>query len=262
MKILEQTKGELLFNSVSDFELTKLIKTEFDFTLIEPYTMIAQRNETPNCLGYILYGVIDVYAPAENGRTTLKGSLEKGECFGVEAFFGRGISFYDAISSGPVECLTISREKLGQILLDNSRLKQYYQSLFIEHLKRFSPRSVINFSGSVSFNTDDRRLKKCIAFIDTHYMENIRLDDAAGLSGLSRFHFSRLFRQATGRTFKEYLTTKRVEAAKRLLKIPEINISQACFSVGFNDASYFARCFRKHEGVTPSRFRKTSRAAY
>ncbi|MDY6852662.1 MAG: helix-turn-helix transcriptional regulator [Thermodesulfobacteriota bacterium] len=71
--------------------------------------------------------------------------------------------------------------------------------------------------------------------------------------------FSRVFKNKTGRSFKEYLNRVRIEMAKKLMKEKEMNVSEACFTVGFNDLSYFSRVFHNLEGTTPSSYRKNSR---
>ena len=259
MQTTESVKGAVQqFDGIEDYELNHLVETQFHPAVIAPYTLIAQRDKKIEKVGYIESGCIDLYARSDDGRTTLKGSLGHGDFFGVESLFDKGISFFDEMSTEKVQCLTIAPEKLMGILSSHGNLKTYFGSLVMRDLKRVFSRPGLEVKEKTAHpDLEDGRLKKCLAFINSHYMEDIRLDDAAKLSGLSRFHFSRTFRQITGQTFKNYLNTKRVEAAKRLLSLPGVNISQACYSVGFNDASYFARCFKKFEGVSPSRFRKT-----
>ena len=253
-----KTKGDQPITGIEDPEIRQIVETEFEPVVISAYTLIAERDKRVERIGYIQSGNIDLYAATDGEYATLKGTLGRGDYFGVEYLFDEGISFFDEMSTEKVECLAIEPEKFKKIVFGHENLKHYFTSLIMNSLKRFFSRPVIykiNNESKIPF-TGDRRLKKCMAFIDSHYMEHIRLEDVAKITGLSRFHFSRLFRQVTGHTFKDYLNMKRVEAAKQLLQYPEINISQACFSVGFNDASYFARLFRKYEGMSPSRFRK------
>ena len=74
---------------------------------------------------------------------------------------------------------------------------------------------------------------------------------------MSKYHFTRTFKAVTGNTFKTYHNKKRIEAAKKLLTNVEMSVTDVCYSLGFTDASYFNRVFRKHEDTTPSTYRNS-----
>ena len=79
--------------------------------------------------------------------------------------------------------------------------------------------------------------------------------ELAGSARMTRNHFSTLFREHTGKSFTIYLREKRIALAMELLGDPRINISEAAFRAGYEDPGYFARCFRRETGVTPSEWR-------
>jgi AraC-like DNA-binding protein len=89
-------------------------------------------------------------------------------------------------------------------------------------------------------------------YIDSHIGENISLEAMAEMAGLSVFHFSRAFRQATGVAPHGYLLQRRIEHAAHLLSRTELPLSEIALAVGFSDHSHFARHFRRHTGTTPS----------
>jgi AraC-like DNA-binding protein len=101
-----------------------------------------------------------------------------------------------------------------------------------------------------------KAIRKALQLIDAHYHEALTLDAVAGRAGLSRYHFSRLFKACTGAAFKTYLNRQRIEAAKRRMQAEGLNVSEAAFRVGFSDLSHFSRQFKRLEGVPPSVFRK------
>lgn len=68
-------------------------------------------------------------------------------------------------------------------------------------------------------------------------------------------HLCRIFRRTFGVTPVEYRTAVRLERAKAFLRDPKLSVSEAAYAAGFRDPGYFARCFRKQNGVTPSVFR-------
>ena len=96
-------------------------------------------------------------------------------------------------------------------------------------------------------------------YIRQHCNEEISLDDIAELSGFSKYHFSRLFREYTGTSFYKYLNQKRIEFAEQLLLDPEVNITEAAVRSGFNSISAFIRMFKQIKGCTPTEFRNMHR---
>ncbi|MFC7678469.1 helix-turn-helix domain-containing protein [Paenibacillus sp. GCM10028914] len=100
------------------------------------------------------------------------------------------------------------------------------------------------------------RLKKVIAYIQTHYPQPIRLSELADLIPMSEGQFSRFFKSMTGQTPVDYMNSYRVRQAVELLRQPEYKISDIAMDVGFGHISYFVRVFRKFMNCTPSEFRK------
>jgi AraC-like DNA-binding protein len=92
-------------------------------------------------------------------------------------------------------------------------------------------------------------------FVDGHFSEPLILADIARRFNLSVSTFHRSFRKLTGRTFGAYLTGKRIEEAKRLLKTTSLPLEQVAQACGFNSASYFIQSFRKALRVTPGQYR-------
>lgn len=99
-------------------------------------------------------------------------------------------------------------------------------------------------------------------YIETHYMENIRLKDLAELVGFSEGHFTRIFREEFGVTFVQYLTNCRIVHSKELLLDTSVPIEQIAYQVGINSYSYFCTCFKRLCGVSPGEFRKNNREKY
>ncbi len=97
---------------------------------------------------------------------------------------------------------------------------------------------------------------RALHFINKNFHRPLSLEEVSRESGMSMYHFARTFKAVTGITFKTYHNKKRIEAAKDLLKDHEMHITDVCYSLGFNDASYFNRVFRKYEGTTPSSYKK------
>ncbi|WP_219835431.1 helix-turn-helix domain-containing protein [Paenibacillus sp. R14(2021)] len=92
-------------------------------------------------------------------------------------------------------------------------------------------------------------------FIDRSYPEPITLESIAGRYFVSKEHLSRMFKQVTGSTVMDYIITKRIEEANRLLQA-SVSIKNAAEAVGYTDLTYFHRIFKKITGVTPAQARR------
>jgi two-component system response regulator YesN len=102
-----------------------------------------------------------------------------------------------------------------------------------------------------------RLIDEAIGYIKEHSGDHdLSLDKVAEAVHISPFYLSHLFRDELGTTFISYLTEIRLEEAKRLLKTTSLTMAQISEKVGYSDASYFSRVFKKHLRVTPARFRR------
>lgn len=91
--------------------------------------------------------------------------------------------------------------------------------------------------------------------IDRAYAEPIDLDALAARAGCSRYHFLRSFRAAYGETPVRYLTRRRIERAKDLLRSANLTVTEVCWLVGFASLGSFSSRFRELVGVPPSVYR-------
>lgn len=93
-------------------------------------------------------------------------------------------------------------------------------------------------------------------YIGAHYGDpNLSLQEVAGQINLSPNHFSMIFGQEAGATFKSYLTEIRIAKARELLRATPLRPSEIAVQVGYNDPHYFSHVFRKQTGLTPTEFR-------
>ncbi len=93
-------------------------------------------------------------------------------------------------------------------------------------------------------------------YVEEHLAETVSLATLAELARLSPFHFSRAFKQSFGMPPHRYLTSRRMERAKRLLADDAASITQIGLAVGFRETSSFTSAFRKHTGFAPTVFRR------
>jgi transcriptional regulator GlxA family with amidase domain len=82
------------------------------------------------------------------------------------------------------------------------------------------------------------------------------LADLAGIAGLSRTHFARQFRVATGFRPHDYLLRKRIERAQQMLAATSDALVDIAFSVGFQTQAHFSTVFKNIVGDTPRQWRR------
>ena len=97
-------------------------------------------------------------------------------------------------------------------------------------------------------------LTPAIEYVENNYREKISSADVAELCGLTTFQLSRAFRETYNLTFQDYVTRYRIREACRLLRNPAADIGDVGSLVGFNDASYFAKIFKRYLHCSPSQF--------
>ncbi len=99
-----------------------------------------------------------------------------------------------------------------------------------------------------------RKLRTAKRIMDEEYCCDLPVGELATQCGLSETHFRRLWRRVFGMTPTAYLRGRRVARAKDLLLSGLYSVSEAAHEVGFDDANYFSRVFRKETGLSPSEF--------
>ena len=102
----------------------------------------------------------------------------------------------------------------------------------------------------------DAVIGRCQTWIAEHYPEPNPVRAMVRLSGLAERTFNRRFQQATGMPPLEYVHALRLEEAKQVLESSDLLIEAVANEVGYEDASYFSRLFRRKVNLTPAQYRK------
>ncbi|URM30270.1 DNA-binding response regulator [Pseudomonas frederiksbergensis] len=100
-------------------------------------------------------------------------------------------------------------------------------------------------------------LSNVMLYIDQHFRDSIDQRELAKRCGMTTFRFSRLFKEANGVGFTDYILNKRMSFAKQLLDNSQMPITSIGYEAGFKDPSYFARAFKQFVNCTPSEYRLT-----
>jgi len=101
-------------------------------------------------------------------------------------------------------------------------------------------------------------LKPVLEYIETHYADNITLDDLSRVAGMNPRYFCRFFSSITNQTPMNYVNSYRIEQAAVMLDSGDVSVTEAGLSCGFGDTSYFIKCFKKYRGMTPKQYQRQS----
>lgn len=107
-----------------------------------------------------------------------------------------------------------------------------------------------------SRQSDDALIARCQTWIAEHYDEPAPVTAMVRLSGIAERSFKRRFRQATGMAPLEYVHTLRLEEAKQMLEAGDDSIEAIANAVGYEDAGFFSRLFRRQVNLTPMQYRR------
>lgn len=100
----------------------------------------------------------------------------------------------------------------------------------------------------------DNELKRLIDWTLENFSRDVTLDEAAAVTGYSRYYFCRWFKQAVNLTYLEYLTQVRVINAARLIQ-NKIPVAEAALLSGYESVPHFIKQFKRHFGMTPGKYR-------
>ena len=159
-------------------------------------------------------------------------------------------ALYDPLISQLVS--TIANEIEGG-LLDRILADALNTALAVQIMRLCSDPTAITVEPSSGLSRE--RLKRVYDYIEVHLDDRLTLTDLAAVACLSPYHFSRSFKQAVGIGPQRYVTQRRLERAKTLMRRTNQPVALIAQQVGFSDQSHLTSVFRREVGVTPGHFR-------
>ena len=148
--------------------------------------------------------------------------------------------------------------ELETIELSYQQIKEIENMATIEEVQLWITNVVEKFLEEVckTNNIKNRRLIEQITkYIRNNFKGNLTLEEISKAVFLSPYYLSHIFKEEQGITIMDYVTTVRIEEAKRLLREPQYNILQIAELTGYSDPSYFSKVFRKVIGMSPTQFK-------
>lgn len=148
-------------------------------------------------------------------------------------------------------------EKPGYDLI----LKAFVMQLIIHVLREATPEQLEN--NGVKLSTDEQQkqilVNEIIHYMEKHHTEDVSLSTLSQTMYISPAYISKVFKEETGESPINYLIKIRLTRAEELLKNKDVTVKQAANMVGYNDAYYFSKLFKKYYGFPPSEnWRKSS----
>ena len=142
---------------------------------------------------------------------------------------------------------TVGADRIHEMVTGPDTMADYVRMLLMEALRLRDEKQ----------QTQGKKvLQNALDYIEENYMQTtLNLNEVAQAIGMSPNYFSGLFSQEMKMTFVEYVTNKRMDQAKRLLRESDQSSAQIAAAVGYKDAHYFSFVFKKTVGVSPRDWR-------
>ena len=141
----------------------------------------------------------------------------------------------------------------GEYLEDLMEMQNYQQ------LQKWLEEKIIYVCRNIQMKKEENNIdvvKQAKQYIELNYAKDIDLDEVSKYLQISPYYFSKLFKKKTGKNFIEYLTQIRMEHAKILLSSSSMSMKEICMEVGYSDANYFSRAFKKNVGLSPTEYKE------
>lgn len=153
--------------------------------------------------------------------------------------------------------LDASIHALDQSLQDKDYASElYHKILFLEFMIQLNRAALHNKIAFVGDSASNEKLLLILSYINDHLTEDLTIDELSSRFYLSRSYLMHTFKEQTGYTIGNYLSTKRLLYAKELIA-GQTPITEVCYACGFKNYSTFSRAYKKSFGESPRDFRQS-----
>ena len=237
---LQKGKGE----HVIDFASYKI--SDHSFFFMRP-GQVHQLRLMAGSTGYLIQFKADFYYPTDKAsRHLLRRASHKTICK-LDAQKGRKLF---PILANMLQEYTTQQEGYQDVI------KAHLGIFFIELVRQRQDRK--NPTNSDSLYHQDR-IEELMSLLETHLVQYKKVSDYAGMLNLSTYQLNAITKDALGKTCSALIDEQIILESKRYLLSTANQVSQIAYHLGYDDASYFIRFFKKHTGYTPEAFRQQFR---
>ncbi|KEK26414.1 response regulator transcription factor [Bacillus gaemokensis] len=176
---------------------------------------------------------------------------------------------YIKILCGKDQCFLFLNERneemVEQIFID---LKSKYEELYwitsrelssveqwMDSVKSMKQFAELEIKYKVTIKNWPKTIKEAILYTMNHLSEPIVVSEVAEMVGLSRSHFSTLFKKVIGESFHSFTERRKLELAMQMLQTTSLTIQEVAEHIGITNSKYFSKWFKKCTGTTPSEYR-------
>ena len=142
------------------------------------------------------------------------------------------------------------------------KLEQFNKTEEVINFYRELITGYCNLIQEYALNHYSKPVQAALLLIQSDLSSDLTLGTVAQKLNLNRNYLSDLFRRETGEVFSSYVLKKRIQQAKHLLSTTSLPIQDIAWEVGFPDANYFTRLFRRETGHPPKYFRGKKNEKY
>ena len=187
----------------------------------------------------------------------------------VALLFPRGVLMDAAETLGPVEFEPLHYEphprlaQLVDIAVGEARSPGFASDLVLDGVIHAIAALLARVDGLTHAAEAERihlspvRLARVIDYVDANLHREITLSELAGVAQLSPFHFSRVFKRATGDAPYHFVCMRRLDRASQLLAEGTMPLAELALACGFSSQAHFTAAFSKFRGISPGRFRRS-----
>lgn len=143
----------------------------------------------------------------------------------------------------------LQRESFGCELL----LKTFLMQMLITVYRKSKRLHELAPPQQITYTQDN--VRRILQYINQHYTENFSLQELSQELHLNKYYICHCFKEITGYTVNNYVISKRIEEAKKMLQATHEPVGIIAEKLGFNTAVHFSRAFKKFAGVPPQRYR-------
>ena len=144
---------------------------------------------------------------------------------------------------------------IKKILLEYSLKQRYYLEVSCGLLKQLL--TELHRYEAQNESTSSVPLNRIIDYINNNFSKEITNKQLAKIAGYHEYHLNRLFMNATGTSMHQYILNLRMNKAQHLILNTSMPLSEIGELSGYNNYTYFSDYFKKHFGISPSKYRSS-----